>query len=116
MEQAQFGVLEMDWFIASLQPMRWIKVPGGRSRARRGRTLTITQHGIVASSRDFLDKQRLADYFMSFVRSWTAGPYLGEWWPSRLVATAAADCLSKPRPARYAIGRPLVGHRRAAPS
>jgi hypothetical protein len=39
MEQAQFGVLEMDWFIASLQPMRWIKVPGGRSRARRGRTL-----------------------------------------------------------------------------
>src|SRR5262249_192601 len=30
--------LEMDWFIASLQPMRWIKVPGGRSRARRGRT------------------------------------------------------------------------------
>jgi len=39
MEQTQFGVLEMDWFIASLQPMRWIKVPGGRSRARRGRTL-----------------------------------------------------------------------------
>jgi hypothetical protein len=39
MEQAQFGVLEMDLFIASLQPMRWIKVPGGRSRARRGRTL-----------------------------------------------------------------------------
>jgi len=38
MEQAQFGVLEMDWFIASLQPMRWIKVPGGCSRARRGRT------------------------------------------------------------------------------
>jgi len=39
MEQAQVGVLGMDWFIASLQPMRWIKVPGGRSRARRGRTL-----------------------------------------------------------------------------
>jgi len=38
MEQAQLGVLEMDLFIASLQPMRWIKVPGGRSRARRGRT------------------------------------------------------------------------------
>jgi hypothetical protein len=56
--------------------------------------MTITQHGIVASSRDFLDKQRLADYFMSFVRSWTAGPYLGEWWPSWLVATAAEDRLS----------------------
>jgi hypothetical protein len=46
MEQAQFGVLEMDWFIASLQPMRWIKVPGGRSRARRGRTLP-TRHNCV---------------------------------------------------------------------
>jgi hypothetical protein len=55
MEQAQFGMLEMDWFIASLQPMRWIKVPGGRSRARRGRT--HYQHGIIASNRDFLDKQ-----------------------------------------------------------
>jgi hypothetical protein len=51
--------------------------------------MTITQHGIVASSRDFLDKQRLADYFMSFVRSWTAGPAICERWPSRLVATAA---------------------------
>jgi hypothetical protein len=29
MEQAQFGVLEMDWFIASLQPMRWIKSLAG---------------------------------------------------------------------------------------
>jgi len=48
MEQAQFGVLEMDWFIASLQPMRWIKVPGGRSRARRGRTLRLpTRHNCV---------------------------------------------------------------------
>jgi hypothetical protein len=36
-----------------------------------------------------LDKQRLADYFMSFVRSWTAGPAICERWPSRLVATAA---------------------------
>jgi hypothetical protein len=44
MEQAQFGVLEMDWFIASLQPMRWIKVPGGRSRARRGRTYSATRY------------------------------------------------------------------------
>ena len=43
MEQAQFGVLEIDWFIASLQPMRWIKVPGGRSRARRGRTYSATR-------------------------------------------------------------------------
>src|SRR5262249_54406472 len=41
---------------------------------------------------------------------------IGERWLSRLVATAAAACLSKARPARYAIGRPLVGHRRAAPS
>jgi hypothetical protein len=54
-----------------------------------GAHITITQHGIVASSRDFLDKQRLADYFMSFVRSWTAGPAICERWPSRLVATAA---------------------------
>jgi hypothetical protein len=44
MEQAKFGVLEMDWFIASLQPMRWIKVPGGRSRARRGRTYSPTRY------------------------------------------------------------------------
>ena len=44
MEQAQFGVLEIDWFIASLQPMRWIKVPGGRSRARRGRTYSATRY------------------------------------------------------------------------
>jgi hypothetical protein len=51
--------------------------------------MTITQHGMVASSRDFLDKQRLADYFRSFVRSWTAGPAICERWPSRLVATAA---------------------------
>jgi|SRR5436309_769437 hypothetical protein len=29
MEQAQFGVLEIDWFIASLQPMRWIKSLAG---------------------------------------------------------------------------------------
>jgi hypothetical protein len=44
MEQAQFAVLEIDWFIASLQPMRWIKVPGGRSRARRGRTYSATRY------------------------------------------------------------------------
>jgi hypothetical protein len=29
MEQAQIGVLGMDWFIASLQPMRWIKSLAG---------------------------------------------------------------------------------------
>jgi hypothetical protein len=29
MEQAQFAVLEIDWFIASLQPMRWIKSLAG---------------------------------------------------------------------------------------
>jgi hypothetical protein len=87
MEQAQFGVLEMDWLIASLQAVD--QSPWRAFTRPPGAHMTITQHGIVASSRDFLDKQRLADYFMSFVRSWTAGPAICERWPSRLVATAA---------------------------
>ena len=40
MEQAQFAVLEIDWFIASLQPMRWIKsLAGVRAPAGGAHTL-----------------------------------------------------------------------------
>ena len=93
MEQAQFGVLEMDLVHRVVTADAVDQSPWRAFTRPPGAHMTITQHGIVASSRDFLDKQRLADYFMSFVRSWTAGPYLGEWWPSRLVATAEEDCL-----------------------
>jgi len=54
MEQAQLGVLEMDLFIASLQPMRWIKSLAGVHAPAGG---AHYQHGIIASSRDILDKQ-----------------------------------------------------------
>src|SRR5215472_11443388 len=94
MEQAQFGVLEMDLVHRVVTADAVDQSPWRAFTRPPGAHMTITQHGIVASSRDFLDKQRLADYFMSFVRSWTAGPYLGERWPSRLVTTAAEDRLS----------------------
>ena len=53
MEQAQLGVLEMDLFIASLQPMRWIKSLAGVHAPAGG---AHYQHGIIGSSRDILDK------------------------------------------------------------